>query len=171
MASIDDLNAAVAALQSEASALTEAQTATLTALTDLLAEVQSLQAAVAAGDSAAVETAAQNITAVTSTLQGIASSLSSAAAADDPGAPPAPAPDPAPAQTATQAFDPATSLPLYQFTGGSDSIDTTEWTEVTDVTGPNSTPLYTFSGDTANGTPTGTSADWTPFTGTPTPVG
>jgi len=70
----------------------------------------------------------------------------------------------------TQAFDPASELALYSF-AGTDAIDPTEWTAVTDVTGPASEVLYTYAGDVANGAPTGAAAgEWVPFTGTLTLV-
>jgi hypothetical protein len=64
------------------------------------------------------------------------------------------------------------TLPLYVFAGAAGTaIDTTQWTlagvETTD-TPPRA--LYTFSGDTAGGTPTGGSAEWVVYTGTTQPV-
>jgi hypothetical protein len=70
----------------------------------------------------------------------------------------------------TQAFDPISLLALYSYSGTA-AVDTTQWTEVTDVTGPSGEVLYTYDADVANAAPTGAVAGvWVPFTGTLTPV-
>jgi hypothetical protein len=91
MAAIDDLNAAVASLQAE-------ETAVASTVDDLLAEVTNLTNAAAAGDSAAIEAAVANITSVASGLKTLAVS--------DPGpqetattTTAAPAPPPGPGET------------------------------------------------------------------------
>ena len=65
MAAIDDLNAAVTNLQTE-------QNAIATAVADLVAEVAKLQAAISAGNDAAIEAAATSINAVAAELQSAA---------------------------------------------------------------------------------------------------
>jgi hypothetical protein len=73
--------------------------------------------------------------------------------------------------TPAVALDPASDKPLYTYAGPDPStIDAAAWPVAPDVTDAGVT-LYTFSGDTAGvDTATGASADWVPFTGTPTPV-
>lgn len=73
--------------------------------------------------------------------------------------PPAPAPAPV--------LDPADSLPLYAPVAGT-VVDTSVWTAVADVSNTDGTTLYTFTHDTAGSAPTGVSAGWTLFQGTPT---
>jgi hypothetical protein len=135
MTAIDDLNAAVTAVGLE-------QVAVMTAVEDLLAETANLQLAASQGNSAAIETAVGKINTIAASLKG--------SAASDPGP--------------QQAYDPATSLPLYVYSG-TDPVSS-EWTAVTDVTGTAGATLYTFSGDSSAASPTGTTAGvWTPYTG------
>lgn len=82
-----------------------------------------------------------------------------------PGPMPAPVPDPAPSPASTTPTpDPATGLPLYTH-ASANLVDTTIWTQVTDVVAADGTPLFTFSGDSPGGTPNGVSADWAVYTG------
>ena len=65
-------------------------------------------------------------------------------------------------------MDPADNKPLYTFTGPDGStIDNTIWIPSVDQKGANGEALYTFVNDTPGGAPTGASAEWTPYTGTP----
>jgi hypothetical protein len=91
-----------------------------------------------------------------------------ASAASSPAAPTAAAPDTAPTGlTGTTA-----TKPLYTYVGAAAAaIDNTVWIPAP-VQTQEATPraLYTFSGDTAGGAPTGQSADWSPYTGPTQPT-
>ena len=111
------------------------------ATTTIEAEIATLQAANPALDFSGVNKALSDITQAVSQVAAI---------------PPAPV-DP-------QAFDPSSLLPLYSY-AGTDPVDASEWTLVTDVTGPGGQPLYTNVNDTANVDATEGSDTWPPFIG------
>lgn len=130
------------------------------AFTDLGAEITNLEAAIAANDQPAIDAAVASLSQIKADL----GAISAQAVAADPGEQ-----TPPPPPVETPVLDPATQLPLYVPPAGA-TIDPTVWVTVTDVTGDNAAPLYTFASDTPGNPPTGVVDGWTLFQGTPTPV-
>ena len=168
---LSDLNTHIGNIQSEVQTLkgqginTGALDAAVGNLQAVLSAAQSADAAAQTADTAAAPAAPAPAPTAPAPVPAAPTAPAPAPAA--PEAPTAPAPAPA-APTAAVAMDPADNKPLYTFTGPAGSaIDTTVWIPSVDVKGANGEDLYTFVNDTPGGAPTGASADWAPYTGTP----
>jgi len=167
----------ISKLQSDVTALQQAGQAAATELGDLVTQVQQLQ-----------EAGADNITqadidSLVSSVEGVTSSLTAAVgtASAPPATPATPAtpaapvtgpPNPTPG-TPTPVTPPTStgtaSLPLYTYTG-TDAPDSNWTLAQVETTDDPPQPLYTFSGDSPGGTPTGQSPEWHVYTGGTQPV-
>lgn len=176
MSEQSDIDAQTAAISAAEQNLTKLLGDVNTHIGSIQSEVQNLKGQ--GVNTAALDAAVGNLAAVVSAAQ----SADTAAAAADTAAAPAPAPAPAPAAPATPApapgpaptggtaaMDPANNKPLYSFTG-TGTPDTTVWSPSVDVAAAGGATLYTFNNDTPGGQPTGTSAEWQPYTGATQPV-
>jgi hypothetical protein len=150
---ISGLQAAVAELVTEDAAIEAAVTSAANELGSLASQVESLEAQVAAGGTATISQA--EVDSLKASVEGVGTHLTTATTSLTA------------ATTAAETPPAAPALPLYTHVG-SEPIGAS-WT-LAAVQTTAGEALYTFSGDTAGGQPTGASAEWAVYTGATQPV-